>query len=110
MTLPSFICTGLLGASAVLFASNAFADPPTMSISSLSTRSLKSCLRLAEDALREADFHGVDRSTQGKAVFGRRGDYRGGVYCALEDKAIFVVSGPEIALCNKYIDAVKNGF
>jgi hypothetical protein len=110
MTFPSILCTGMLSASAVLFASNAFADPPNISIGVLSTSSSRSCLRSGEDALREAEFHGVDRSVEGNLVFGRRDDYRGAVYCSLGNKAVFVVTGPDGSMCKKYLDAVKNGF
>ena len=110
MRFPSIICTGVLGASAILLASNAFADPPHMCLGHLSASSVKSCVRVAEDALREAEFHRVELSDNGKAVFGQRGDYKAAVYCGAEIKAFFSVAGPETAVSCKYVDAIKNGF
>ena len=102
------IAAGLVS-GAVLLSTAAVAGPSMSTKWGNTGLPLDRCKSRAEDALREAGFRGI--KVLNYSVFAERGDYSAMVRCATDKTMVFyVVAGPRVERCNRYIDSISDGF
>jgi hypothetical protein len=98
-----------LGVAASLISTAALAGPSMSTKWSSSSLNLDRCKSRAENALRDAGFRSV--KVLQFSVFAERGDYSAMVRCATDKEIVFfVVAGPEVDRCNRYVDDIGDGF
>ncbi len=99
----------LIAAAACLVSSIALAGPSMSTKWSNTTLSLDRCKSKAEDALRDANFKGI--KVLNYSVFAERGAYSAMVRCATDKTMVFfVVAGPQVERCNRYVDDIGDAF
>jgi hypothetical protein len=70
---------------------------------------LDRCKERAESALRDAGFK--DTKVLNYSVYAERGAYSAMVRCATAKQMVFfVVAGPEVDLCSRYLDSIGDGY
>ena len=99
----------LMAVTACLVSTAALAGPSMSTKWSNSTLNLDRCKSRAEEALRDAKFTGI--KVLNYSVFAERGDYSAMVRCATDKQMVFfVVAGPQVERCNRYVDDIGDGF
>ncbi len=99
----------LMALTACLVSTAALAGPSMSTKWSNSDLSLDRCKSKAEEALREAGFRGI--KVLNYSVFAERGDYSAMVRCATDKTMVFfVVAGPQVERCNRYVDDIGDAF
>ncbi len=99
----------LMAVTACLVSTAALAGPSMSTKWSNSTLNLDRCKSRAEEALRDAKFTGI--KVLNYSVFAERGDYSAMVRCATDKQLVFfVVAGPQVERCNRYVDDIGDGF
>ena len=99
----------LMAVTACLVSTAALAGPSMSTKWNNTNLSLERCKARAEEAMRSANFR--DIKVLNYSVFGERGDYSAMVRCATDKTMVFfVVAGPEVERCNRYVDDIGDGF
>ena len=99
----------LIATVACLVSSTALAGPSMSTKWSNTTLPLDRCKSRAEGALRDAGFKGI--KVLNYSVYAERGAYSAMVRCATDKEMVFyVVAGPRVERCNRYIDDIGDGF
>ena len=98
----------LLAVTAVLVSTAAIAGPSMSTKWSNTDLDLDRCKSRAERALKDAKF---SAKVLNYSVYGERGDYSAMVRCATDKTMVFfVVAGPDVDRCNRYVDDIGDGF
>ena len=99
----------VMAITACLVSTAALAGPSMSTKWNNTDLSLDRCKSRAEKALADAGFKGI--KVLNYSVFAERGDYSAMVRCATDKSiAFFVVAGPQVERCNRYVDDIGDGF